>query len=181
MARRERLTNPMTQNPDASDSRCRTLFQQDFYETAILAKATPVIVSQYIDWDAMARFNDDIFTQIAEACEVKGLKCILAYKHDWNTEIIAQFFATVYFVERAKDMRQWVLQWRTEGVDYSITYERFAALLGFGEADLELPRIHNEVQLAPIHTKFMYPPTHKKGIWKSFWFVHILFHSQQNI
>lgn len=57
--------------------RFKTSFQQDYYETTILSKATPVIICQHIDWDAMARHNDPIFTRIAEACEVKGLTTLL--------------------------------------------------------------------------------------------------------
>jgi hypothetical protein len=166
VARRERLINPMTVNQDTSDNRFRTLFQQDFYETAILSKKNLIIVSQYIDWEAMASFNDDIFTHIAEACEVKGLKNILGYQHDWNTKVIAQFFTIVYFDERAEDRRQWVLRWMIEGDHYSITYERFAELLGFLEDDLDRHRIHSESPLPLAQTQFMYPPNHRGKLGK---------------
>lgn len=166
VARNERKINPLTATGNSSDPSFKTLFQQDYYETAILSKANPIIMSQYIDWETMAGYNDPIFTQIVEACEVKGLKTILGYQHDWNVEIIAQFYAIAYFDESAADKRQWVLHWMTEGNPFSVTYAMFASFLGFGDDDLGYAKIHGKGHLPAERTKFMYPPANQGNIGK---------------
>ena len=48
-----------------------------------------------MDWEYMARKNNDIFNEVMAACEKKRIKHLVGYRHGWNKEIIAQFFATV--------------------------------------------------------------------------------------
>jgi hypothetical protein len=51
------------------------------------------------------------------------------WRGNWNNEIIAQLFATLYVEERG-DTRKFHLM--TEGRRYEITFEQFARLFGFG-------------------------------------------------
>jgi hypothetical protein len=55
--------------------------------------------------------HDLIFDRVIAACTVKHLRDIMTFKKDWNNEVIAQFYATVYFEERG-DTRK--LHWMTE-------------------------------------------------------------------
>jgi nucleoside diphosphate kinase len=34
---------------------------------------------------------------VIQACEEKGLKILMGFKQHWNKELIAQFYAMVYF------------------------------------------------------------------------------------
>lgn len=146
--------------------RFHTRFQEDFYETVIFSKANPVLVSQYIDWESMKKHNDPILNQIIDACTSRGLKTLLGYRRDWNVELIAQFFATAFFDERAEHRRNWELHWRLNGGDYSITYEMFAKVLGFSGNDLSHPRIHSEHVLPASRTKFMYHAANQENFEK---------------
>jgi hypothetical protein len=47
----------------------------------------------------MENKHDSIFDGAIAACQVKHLRDILAFKKDWNNEVIAQFYATLCFEE----------------------------------------------------------------------------------
>jgi hypothetical protein len=78
-----------TQPRDDYDYRFHSLFQQDFYESVIMTKSKPVINSQRIDWAYMENKHDPMFNRDIAACQAKHLRDILAFKKDWNNEVIA--------------------------------------------------------------------------------------------
>ena len=55
----------------------------------------------------------------------------MKFQHDWNTEVVAQFYATLFVEEDERRMH-----WMLEGQWYSVDYDVFAAQLGFSEDDL---------------------------------------------
>jgi hypothetical protein len=40
--------------------------------------------------------NDPIYDQAIVACERAHIKNLMGFKYDWNIEVIAQFYATLY-------------------------------------------------------------------------------------
>ena len=50
----------------------------------------------------------------------------MEFQHDWNTEVVAQFYATLLIEED-----EWWMHWMLEGQWYSVDYDVFAAQLGF--------------------------------------------------
>jgi hypothetical protein len=97
--------------------------------------------------------HDPIFDSVIAACKAKHLRDILAFKKNSNNEVIAQFYATVYFEEH-RDTRK--LHWMTEGQWYEVSYAQFTRLLGFGRKDVRCPRIHLALKLEARKIKFMY-------------------------
>jgi hypothetical protein len=102
------------------DYRFHMTFQQDFYESVIITKTKPVAISQWIDWTYMQGKHDAIFDEVVGACRAKQLRDVMAFQKNWNNEIIAQFFVTLYVEERG-DTRKF--HWMTEGRRYEITFE----------------------------------------------------------
>jgi hypothetical protein len=45
----------------------------------------------------MERKNNPIFDEVIQACGSKGIKVLMGFKQHWNKELIAQFYATIYF------------------------------------------------------------------------------------
>ena len=78
---------------------------------------------------------------------------LMEFVHDWNSEVIAQFYATLFVEEEPRCMH-----WMLEGQWYSVDYDAFAAFLGFLEEDLQRDRIHTEQVLPPKQLAYMYPP-----------------------
>jgi hypothetical protein len=98
--------------------------------------------------------HDHIFDSVVAACKAKHLRDILAFKKNWNNEVIAQFYATIYFEEHG-DTRK--LHWMTKGQWYVVSYAQFARLLGFGRKDASRPRILLALKVEARKIKFMYP------------------------
>jgi hypothetical protein len=143
-----------TQPWDAYDYRFHSLFQQDFYESVIMTKSEPVVNSQWIDWGYMENKHDPIFDRVIAACQAKHLRDILAFKKDWNNEVIAQFYATVCFEEHG-DTRK--LHWMNESQWHEVSYAHYAKLFGFGRKDASHPKIYLALKLKARKIKFMYP------------------------
>ncbi|RLM61010.1 hypothetical protein C2845_PM14G07260 [Panicum miliaceum] len=86
--------------------RFHTTFHQDFYESAILKKGVPISHSQFIDLSHLKKLGDPI---LIEECKKRVYK-IMGFQHNWNREVIAQFYATCYF-DVSNDMRR--VHWMT--------------------------------------------------------------------
>jgi Leu/Phe-tRNA-protein transferase len=82
------------------DYRFHTAFQQDFYESVIITKTNPAAISQWIDWTYMEVKHDVIFDEVVTTCRAKHLRGVMSFQKNWNNEIIAQFYATLYVEER---------------------------------------------------------------------------------
>jgi hypothetical protein len=83
----------------------------------------------------------------------------MSFQKNWNNEIIAQFYATLYVEERG-DIRKF--HWMTEEKWYEITFEQFARLFGFGQNDVNCHKIHYVLCLNASKMRFMYP-SNKRG------------------
>jgi hypothetical protein len=148
-----------TQPRDAYDYIFHSLCQHDFYEPVIMTKSKPVANSQWIDWAYIENKHDPIFDRAIAACKAKHLRDFLAFKKDWNNEVIVQFYTTLCFDEHG-DTRK--LHWMTESQWYEVSYAQFARLFGFGWKDASRPRIHLALKLEARKIKFMYP-SNKQG------------------
>jgi nucleoside diphosphate kinase len=78
----------------------------------------------------MERKNNPIFVKVIQACEEKGLKILMGFKQHWNKELIAQFYAMVYFGyfmnERGQSER--AMFWMTEGEQFQLSFSNFLTL-----------------------------------------------------
>jgi hypothetical protein len=66
----------------------------------IINKIKPVAISQWIDWSYMKGKHGTIFDDVMAACRAKHLRDAMSFQKNWNNEIIAQFYATLYVEER---------------------------------------------------------------------------------
>jgi hypothetical protein len=67
------------------------------------------------------------------ACERKKMKNIMTYQYDWNDEVIAQFYSTLW-IKLADEESPYnfpYLNFYIEGSWYKVSYRRFAHILGF--------------------------------------------------
>jgi hypothetical protein len=104
--------------------------------------------------------GDRIFNEVVGTCRAKHLREFMAFQKNWNNEIIAQFFATLYVEEGGWDTRKF--HWMTKGMRYEITFEQFARLFGFGQRDANRIKIHFGLCLDASKMRFMYPDN-KRG------------------
>jgi hypothetical protein len=116
LVREKRKENPrLVEKEPGIDYRFHTAFQQDYYESVIITKTKPATISQWIDWTYMEAKHDTIFDEVVAACRAKHLRDVMSFQKNWNNEIIAQFYATLY-VEEQGDTRKF--HWMIEGMRY---------------------------------------------------------------
>jgi hypothetical protein len=77
--------------------------------------------------------HDPIYNQVIVACESHYIKNLMGVHYDWNVEVIAKFYPTLY-IEDAGGARR--IHWMTEGEWYGISYDDFASYF-----PLELPTL----------------------------------------
>jgi hypothetical protein len=85
----------------------------------------------------MERENDPLFKEIISACENKKIKKLMGFKNHWNMELIAQFYATVFFGSLDGERS---IFWMTEGQVYRIKIKQFARLFGLDRHDINRPK-----------------------------------------
>ena len=151
--RMERAKNPKEVGGSQLDYRFGTAFHQDYYESAILKKDVIVARSRFIDWKFMKAYKDHKIEEIIRECKRKNIYKILGFAKSWNSEVIAQFYATCYFTSRNDEK---VVHWMTEGNWYGISYKQFASLLGFDHDDTNRVKIHISPYMEKKDMKFMY-------------------------
>jgi len=86
-----------------------------------------------------------------DTCQNMHMQSIMSFNHHWNEEVLARFYATLY-VDRPGKKFNWMLQ----GEKFSVTYHQFADMLGFPDADLERPKIHDENVIDDAEMHYMY-------------------------
>jgi hypothetical protein len=79
------------------DPRFWSLFHSDWYRSIYLHKKTPVVETQWVNWDWMATRRHSIFNQIKATCDELDITKMMSFKYNWNKEIICQFYDALYF------------------------------------------------------------------------------------
>jgi hypothetical protein len=82
---------------------------------------------------------------------------IMAMNCDWNEEVIAQFYANLHVWRETK-----TFHWLLQGKPLSVSYERFAQILRFGEDDLGRQKIHGGEIPLDSEMAFMYDAAYGK-------------------
>jgi hypothetical protein len=99
--------------------------------------------------------QDPIYNQVIAACETHHLKNLMGVHYDWNVDVIAQFYATLYIEEGGGARKK---HWMTEGEWNSIGYDDFTSHFSFGTVDAHGSRLHIHNPLDVGEMKFMYAP-----------------------
>ena len=139
------------------------MFHLDYYTSVILARNPVVAKSQWIDWKHVRELRKSSIDYAIATCQRIGVYTLMEFVHDWNSEVIAQFYATLFVEEEPRRMH-----WMLEGQWYSVDYDAFAAFLSFSEEDLQRDRIHTEQVLPPEQLAYMYPLGGERGQWGRF-------------
>ena len=75
----------------------------------------------------------------------------MAFRYDWNIEVLAQFHATYYYKSDTDE-----IHWMTEGHHYRVDFVTFSRILGFDEEHRGFSYIHDERRAKVREIAFMY-------------------------
>jgi hypothetical protein len=146
------------------DPRFWLAHQADWYESVILTKKTITTEMKWINWDYLRTLSSpckEVIDAVHYRCRHMGLINIMHFSSDWNEEVVAQFYATLYV-----DDRRNVMHFTLWGKRFSIKMSEFATLFGLGgvvenrygvcELDRRLVRLHEGKELDVRKMHFMY-------------------------
>jgi hypothetical protein len=91
-----------------TDERFWIFFHQDWYQTVLYPKSSPVVKQQYVDIEYMRNKNDKHFNRILGACDLHGITDLLQFRHNWNQKIISEFYSTLFY-----DKKERIFMWMT--------------------------------------------------------------------
>jgi hypothetical protein len=105
-----------------------------------------------INWDYLLNIDIPVVGEVVDACNRMNLTSIMSFNLDWNEEIVAQFYATLYVNHATK-----TFHWTVQGKPFYVEHAYFASVLGFPENDLTREKIHEvENMLDDGELHFMY-------------------------
>jgi hypothetical protein len=149
---KERFTDPaLWQIEFDADIRFRLKFNVNWYESVILSKENLTIDMKSIKWDNLRSLNIPAVNESIDICHAMGMTNIMALNYDWNEDVVAQFYANLYVRLDTRTFR-WLLQ----GKPHSVSYEKFAQILRFGEEDLGHPKLNGGEFPLDSEMAFMY-------------------------
>jgi hypothetical protein len=133
------------------DERFWTFFHQDWYQTVLYRKSSPVVKQQYVDIEYMRNKNDMHFNRVLEACNLHGISDLLQFRHNWNQEIIFEFYSTLFY-----DKKERIFMWMTNDRRFHVRIAQFAQIFGLS-SQLEIPKkLHSVRVMMPREMTSMY-------------------------
>ena len=70
----------------------------------ILSRNPVVAKSQWIDWDHVRKQKKPSLDIAIATCERTGVYRLMELQHRWNSEVIVQFYATLFVEEEPRHM-----------------------------------------------------------------------------
>jgi hypothetical protein len=136
-----------------TDERFWTFFHKDWYLTVLYPKTSPVVSHQWVDVDYMRNKKDMHFNRILEACDFHGITDLLQFRHNWNQEVITEFYYTLFF-----DKKERTFMLMTNGRRFNVKLTQFAQILGLS-SQLDIPKkLHSGRIMMPREMTPMYIP-----------------------
>jgi hypothetical protein len=125
---------------ESPNPRFWSYFHVDWYWSVYGSKQTPVVPMQWTDWAFREKHKKDClaFKDVIDMCEYHGLKKIMAFRYDWNEEVVLLFYSTFFFHKNNTG-----ITWMTDGTKYSISIGRFASILGLGASTKHSLNLHD--------------------------------------
>ncbi|KAJ1265193.1 hypothetical protein BS78_08G060500 [Paspalum vaginatum] len=112
----------------------------NFYNSVVRAKVKqPVLNQRCIDWERCQGMNDKNMDDALSILHNRCFKQIMTFHHAWNSEVIAQFYSTLWIENPKKEGGMYkfpYLHFNIQGQWYKCSYQRFAHILGFSDSDI---------------------------------------------
>jgi hypothetical protein len=91
------------------------------------------------------------FNRILEDWDLYGITDLLQFRHNWNQEIIFEFYSTFF-----DDKKERIFMWMTNGRRFHVKLAQFAQILGLS-SQLDIPKkLHSRWVMIPREMTPMY-------------------------
>ena len=109
-------------------------------------------------WTPLLCQNNQASETVVEALEAADLTDFVNFRHDWNEEIIMQFYATLYLQGDMDNLSELMMYWMTAERQYRCKYSTFLQLIGHGlDGDSAEDRISDEEVSSNTDLACLYP------------------------
>jgi hypothetical protein len=99
----------------------------------------------------MRNKKDMHFNRILEACDLHGITDLLQFRHNWNQEIISEFYSTLFY-----DKKERIFMWMTNDRMFHVKLAQFAQILRLS-SQLDIPKkLHSGRVMMPREMTPMY-------------------------
>jgi hypothetical protein len=110
-----------------------------------------MVKQQYVDIEYMRNKKDMHFNRILEACDLHGITDLLQFRHNWNQEIISEFYSTLFY-----DKKERIFMSMNNGRRFHVKLTQFAQILGLF-SQLDIPKkLHSGRVMMPREMTPMY-------------------------
>jgi hypothetical protein len=134
-----------------TDERFWTFFHQDWYRIVLYPKSSLVVKQQYADIEYMRNKKDMHFNRILVSCDLHGITDLLQFRHNWNPEIISEFYSTLFY-----DKKERIFMWMTNGRRFHVNLVQFAQIIRLS-SQLDIPKkLHSGRVMMPREMTPMY-------------------------
>lgn len=148
------------------DSRFWLTHQADWYVSVIMSKDHITTPMKWVDWEflrAMTSPVKEVMDAIYDRCVELDLVDIMEFKCNWNEEVVAQFYATLWI-----DDENHIMHWSLEGKRFQVSIVQFGRLFGFNlcdedgnyRQDTSKIDLHGGSPLEDSKMHFMYDPAY---------------------
>jgi hypothetical protein len=116
-------------------------------------KSSPVVKQQYVDIQYMRSKKDMHFNRVLEACDLHEITELLQFRHNWNQEVIAEFYFTLFY-----DKKERVFMWMTNGMRFHVQLSCFAQILRLSSHLDISKKLHSRRVMMPREMTPLYIP-----------------------
>ena len=131
--------SPYDQPRTADDLRFWTAEQQVLY-TKVYCQKDSLFHHKYLDMRSLS--SATCFENIVDTIQSQNLLGLFASEATFNSELIKQFYATLYVSGEAKDAATWTLEWMIQGQVFRMSAAEFMDVVNIPRHTGQTDKIH---------------------------------------
>jgi hypothetical protein len=136
-----RHENPYEWTSDLHDHKIWNNFQTDWYLTIIKDWKNPITQQLFVDWSYMQKKCDPVFHRVMTKSQRLGIYDILGLHHEWNSELVTEFYATTW---RSGEGFDSTLNFALEGHRFELKITKLSTIFAFARNDFNREAISTE-------------------------------------
>jgi hypothetical protein len=170
----QRSENPyqFIRNPSV-DVRFWSRMHSDYYYKVLFksgqrGSSPPIFQHKWVQRTSLDNLNNPDIHRLVADLDACRLLPLMTFQHNWNDEIICQFYATLWI-----DSQNLVLHWLTQGIHYRCDYRTFSRLLGFTAEDRGASSLFDIFLDSVSHDDLEAAEVYKSGVTVDFTTTHL--------
>jgi hypothetical protein len=154
-----RHKNPYEWTSDLHDHRIWNNFQTYWYLTVIKDRKNPITQQLFVDWSYMQKKRDPVFHRVMTKSQRLGIYDILGLHHEWNSELVTEFYATTW---RSGEGFDSALNFALKGHRFELKITKLLTIFAFAGNDFNREAISTERTISDNVLAPLYYPRNER-------------------